>query len=157
MEQPGPGFPMFYENNPNTISDQIVWLVKHSQLNFQIQETAYSLTIQIKKRFLDKWSESHQINNLAIPPLQEQLTLLKIQNDALEKKLREALKIHDEENNNFKQEAKLAENKVKAFQAEREVFLSEINILTRQFSEDNEDSSELPVKKKKPRKKKKEN
>ena len=58
------GLPMFYKNDPSTISDQIVWMVKNSQLNFQVQETAYSLNIQIKKRFLKDWNEVQNKNNI---------------------------------------------------------------------------------------------
>ena len=35
--------------------DQIMWLVKHSNLNFNAQETPFSLNICLKKCFINKW------------------------------------------------------------------------------------------------------
>ena len=87
------GLPMFFQSDPNTISEQIVWLVKNSKLNFQLQETPYSLTIEIKKRFLNKWSEgkAQEPTSVENPQLNEQISFLKNKNEALEHKLNEAL------------------------------------------------------------------
>ena len=68
------GPPLFLENNPPAICDQIVWLVKHSNLNFQMKETPFSLTINLKKRFANHWNhdnlyKQHILKN----PLQELL------------------------------------------------------------------------------------
>ena len=49
------GFPIFSENSPTVICDQIMWLVKHSNLNFNVQETPFSLNICLKKCFINKW------------------------------------------------------------------------------------------------------
>ena len=50
-----PGFPIFSDNSPTAICDQILWLVKHSNLNFNAQETPFSLNICLKKCFINKW------------------------------------------------------------------------------------------------------
>ena len=60
-----PGLPVFVSNSPSGISEQILWLVKNSGLNFSVQETAFSLNIQLKKTFLNKWGVNGGINENA--------------------------------------------------------------------------------------------
>ena len=57
-----PGFPIFSDNSPTAICDQILWLVKHSNLNFNAQETPFSLNICLKKCFINKWPS--RVNDL---------------------------------------------------------------------------------------------
>ena len=52
------GVPVFLENTPNGMCEQILWLVKHSGLNFNLKETPYSLDINLKKRFSTPWNQS---------------------------------------------------------------------------------------------------
>ena len=126
------GLPMFFQSDPNTISEQIVWLVKNSKLNFQLQETPYSLTIEIKKRFLNKWSEgkAQEPTSVENPQLNEQISFLKNKNEALEHKLNEALdKLNKatlliEENTN--NAAEKVHVKLEAFQVDQEVMMSEL-------------------------------
>ena len=47
-----PGLPVFLKNTPSMICDQVLWLVKNSNLNFQLKETPYSLNLSIKKVLL---------------------------------------------------------------------------------------------------------
>ena len=56
------------------ISEQIVWLVKHSNLNFQLNETPFSLNLNLKKRFIQHWlPESHPQASFETPvPSQSQ-------------------------------------------------------------------------------------
>ena len=61
------GFPLFLDNSPSGISEQILFLVKNSNLNFNVQETAFSLNISIKKHFIKRWSRhdmSDQTSNI---------------------------------------------------------------------------------------------
>ena len=58
MQLPNSGMPIFLENSPQTICDQVLWLIKNSQLNFQARETPYSLSLSIKKRFAQRWDQS---------------------------------------------------------------------------------------------------
>ena len=53
--------PLFLENSPTVICEQIVWLIKNSNLNFQLKETPFGLDISLKKRFVQKWPQN--INN----------------------------------------------------------------------------------------------
>ena len=46
---------MFLRMTPHMICEQIVWLIKNSNLNFQLRETPYGLEISLKKRFAQKW------------------------------------------------------------------------------------------------------
>ena len=48
--------PVFLENTPGVICDQILFLVKNSNLEFQINETPFSLNISVKKRFSNHWN-----------------------------------------------------------------------------------------------------
>jgi hypothetical protein len=68
MQQSPTGIPTFLNNSPNMICDQIVWLVKHSNLNFQLKETPFSLSLNLKKRFAQHWlPESHPRASFATP------------------------------------------------------------------------------------------
>ena len=68
MQHSPTGLPIFLDNSPNMISDQIVWLVKHSNLNFQLKETPFSLSLNLKKRFAQHWlPESHPQASFATP------------------------------------------------------------------------------------------
>ena len=53
-----PGLPIFLKNTPSMICDQVLWLVKNSNLNFQLKETPYSLNLSIKKRFTTLWNQN---------------------------------------------------------------------------------------------------
>ena len=57
-EPPVPGMPIFYENSPQSITDQILWLVKHANLDFQIKETPFSLNLSLKKKFAQHWNSN---------------------------------------------------------------------------------------------------
>ena len=50
---------MFLNNSPSDRCDQILWLIKKSDLNFFAQETTFGLNIQLETKFLKKW-ESNQ-------------------------------------------------------------------------------------------------
>ena len=52
------GLPIFLSNCPSERSDQILWLIKKSELNFCVQETTFSLNIQLKKKFVTKWENN---------------------------------------------------------------------------------------------------
>jgi hypothetical protein len=53
-----PGLPIFLENSPQIICDQILWLIKHANLDFQVKETPFSLNLSLKKRFAHHWNSS---------------------------------------------------------------------------------------------------
>ena len=48
--------PVFLENTPGVICDQILFLVKNSNLDFQLKETPFSLNLSVKKRFSNHWN-----------------------------------------------------------------------------------------------------
>ena len=52
------GLPIFLENNPAVICDQVLWLIKNSGLNFQVKETPFSLDINLKKNFFKVWNQT---------------------------------------------------------------------------------------------------
>ena len=58
-EPPKPGMPIFMEHSPQTICDQILWLVKNANLDFQVKETPFSLNLSLKKKFIEHWNTSH--------------------------------------------------------------------------------------------------
>ena len=120
-----PGLPVFVSNSPSGISEQILWLVKNSGLNFSVQETAFSLNIQLKKTFLNKWGVNGGINenaryqNFTNNPSKEffgELQAKDNQIDALVKSLekQKAQTLEAQENLNA-----LAANKLKAFNDEK--------------------------------------
>ena len=63
--------PLFLKNSPSLIIDQILYLVKNSNLNFDINETPYSLKLNLKTSFAQHWNKpdctAH--NNLPSQPL----------------------------------------------------------------------------------------
>ena len=48
--------PVFLQNSPSTICDQILFMVKNSDLNFQLHETPFSLSLNLKKSFAQHWN-----------------------------------------------------------------------------------------------------
>ena len=51
----GSGLPGFLSNSPKILCEQIIWLVKNSNLNFSLSETPFSLKLDIKKKFVNFW------------------------------------------------------------------------------------------------------
>ena len=51
--------PAFLQNSPSLICDQILYLVKNSNLNFELHETPFSLNLTIKKSFVNHWTKSN--------------------------------------------------------------------------------------------------
>ena len=51
-----PNKPIFLSNSPSVICDQILWLVKNGNLNFELKETPFSLSLNIKKKFVQHWN-----------------------------------------------------------------------------------------------------
>ena len=60
MKNERPGLPIFLENTPSAICEQVLWLIKNSGINFQVKETPFSLDINIKKRFANLWNQSNR-------------------------------------------------------------------------------------------------
>ena len=52
--------PAFLQNSPSGICDQILYLVKNSNLNFELHETPFSLNLNIKKSFAQHWNRNNQ-------------------------------------------------------------------------------------------------
>ena len=50
------GLPIFLENRPSVLCDQVLWLIKNSGLNFQVRETPFSLDINLKKCYAKIWN-----------------------------------------------------------------------------------------------------
>ena len=63
MEQPG----LLTNFSPSMICEQILWLVKNSNLNFNVQETPFSLNLRLKKSFVTKWPNAQENTNSPIP------------------------------------------------------------------------------------------
>ena len=65
MKNERSGLPIFLENSPSVICDQVLWLIKNSGLNFQVKETPFSLDINLKKRFANLWNQrnGHPVSN----------------------------------------------------------------------------------------------
>ena len=71
MQQPDPGLPLFLNNSPQLTCEQILWLVINSNLNFQVKETPFGLSLDLKKRFVHHWNTdqfSHQVFSNPVPP-----------------------------------------------------------------------------------------
>ena len=53
------------------ICEQILWLIKHYGLNFQVRETPFSLDINLKKRFSNLWDKRNgdPVSTQETPPL----------------------------------------------------------------------------------------
>ena len=96
---------MFLNNSPKDICEQVYWLVKNLKLKFSAQETAYSLNLQIKKKFVNIWqselqnfqsvSSDTKENNpvMRLPQANVSITVLeiKVRNLEAEKKSTEAI------------------------------------------------------------------
>ena len=113
--------PVFVNNNPSGISEQIVWLVKNSGLNFSIQETAFSLNIQLKKTFLNQWTKTENVSNSnftnqAHQEVVHELHVKEKQIHDLEKALEEERTQTEKASENL---AKSSANKVKALNDEK--------------------------------------
>jgi hypothetical protein len=68
MTQHKPGLPIFLENSPSMACEQVLWLIKNSNLNFQLKETPFSLGVNIKKSFVNPWNcPSSPINSNVNP------------------------------------------------------------------------------------------
>ena len=50
--------PAFLNNSPSQICDQLLYLVKNSNLNFELQETPFSLNLQLKNSFAQHWKRT---------------------------------------------------------------------------------------------------
>ena len=48
---------MFINNSPLDRCDQILWLIKRSNLNFTAQETPFTLNVTIKKKYVNRWQD----------------------------------------------------------------------------------------------------
>ena len=57
--------PLFLKNSPSLICEQILYLVKNSNLNFEVNETPYSLNLNLKKSFTNHWNKPKSRNNLS--------------------------------------------------------------------------------------------
>ena len=68
---------MFLGNSPQIICGQIIWLIKSSNLNFQLKETPFGLEISFKKRFVQHWDNNrtnfsqHSHHHVPSPPQPE--------------------------------------------------------------------------------------
>ena len=54
--------PVFLKNSPSMICDQILFLVKNSNINFELHETPFTLHLNIKKSFVHHWNKSHHFD-----------------------------------------------------------------------------------------------
>ena len=66
--------PTFLSSSPSTICDQILYLVKNSNLNFDLHETPFSLSLNLKKSFANHWKkpdhhspQNHTFNRTHLP------------------------------------------------------------------------------------------
>ena len=106
------GLPIFLENRPSVMCEQVLWLIKNSGLNFQVRETPFSLDINLKKCYAKLWNQNngnpvssqlpaHHLFSSQNPPSQETHDNLKdnsellYQIDLLKVKLEKAL--HDKD------------------------------------------------------------
>ena len=67
--------PLFLKNSPSLICDQILYLVKNSNINFDLHETPFSLKLNLKKSFAQHWNKPDYTaqNNLpSQPPFPQQ-------------------------------------------------------------------------------------
>ena len=76
------GLPKFINNSPLERCDQILWLIKHSNLNFRAEETPFSLNVTIRKKFINRWAayeegvETEMPDDVTAKLLDEQKMLL---------------------------------------------------------------------------------
>ena len=50
------GLNMFKNNSPTDRCDQILCLIKNSNLNFSAQETPFTLHVTVRKKFVTRWN-----------------------------------------------------------------------------------------------------
>jgi hypothetical protein len=50
--------PVFLNNSPSHICDQILYLVKNSNLNLELQETPFSLNLNLKTSIAQHWKQT---------------------------------------------------------------------------------------------------
>ena len=160
MKYEKPWLPIFLENSPSVISDQVLWLIKNSGLNFQVKETPFSLDVNIKNRFTNLWNSNrsnpvynqpassiyspqapnHHDVNMEERDLQNQVNSLKAklaqavdeQNDAC-KELLDLDKAHRKlstENKNLLNRHEKVCSDLKAVKVDKENALKEINSLS---------------------------
>ena len=56
--------PAYLKNSPSIICDQVLYLVKNSNLNFELHETPFSLNLNLKKSFTHHWNKpNHSAKN----------------------------------------------------------------------------------------------
>ena len=63
-----PGLPIFLENTPSVMCEQVMWHIKNSGLNFQVRETPFSLDINLKKCYAKLWNLNAG-NPVSSPPV----------------------------------------------------------------------------------------
>ena len=63
------GLPIFLENRPSVMCEQVLWLIKNSGLNFQVRETPFSLDINLKKCYTKLWNMNNR-NPVSSQPAQ---------------------------------------------------------------------------------------
>ena len=51
--------PVFLKQSPGMICDQLLYLVKNSNLNFELHETPFSLNLNLKKSFTHHWNKAN--------------------------------------------------------------------------------------------------
>ena len=64
--------PVFVKNSPGIICDQLLYLVKNSNLNFELHETPFSLNLNLKKSFTHQWNKTHHASHHATDPVHHQ-------------------------------------------------------------------------------------
>ena len=121
-----PGLPVFVNNTPSGISEQILWLVKNSGLNFSVQETAFSLNIQLKKTFLNKWAvndhgfnENAKYQNFPNNPSKEFIGELQAKDNKIDELVKSLEKQKSQTLEAQESLDALAANKLKAFNDEK--------------------------------------
>ena len=121
-----PGLPVFVNNTPSGISEQILWLVKNSGLNFSVQETAFSLNIQLKKTFLNKWAvndhgfnENAKYQNFPNNPSKEFIGELQAKDNQIDELVKSLEKQKSQTLEAQESLDALAANKLKAFNDEK--------------------------------------
>ena len=154
------GLPIFLNNSPSVICEQILWLVKKSNLNFSLQETAFSLNLCIKKRFINKWPSTEHSNtpqtNTVLPQeflveleakdkrIAELENIVKVKEEVKEEGSANKIKAVNEEKRalQVKHEKVCADNKIT--KAENEALkkdLNSVNVALKTSRKENNDSS----------------
>ena len=88
------GLPIFLENRPSVMYEQVLWLIKNSGLNLQVRETPFSLDINLKKCYAKLWNQNngnpvssqpaHHLFSSQIHPAQETQDNLKDNSELLD-------------------------------------------------------------------------